>query len=51
MHIGYRWESQKEIVHWEDQGVGGWTIIKIDLRKMAWIALIWLRIWTSGRRL
>jgi hypothetical protein len=28
MHIGYWWESQKERVHWEDQDVGGWTILK-----------------------
>jgi hypothetical protein len=28
MHIGYWWESQKERDHWEDQGVGGWTILK-----------------------
>jgi hypothetical protein len=28
MHIGYLWESQKERDHWEDQDVGGWTIVK-----------------------
>jgi hypothetical protein len=28
MHIGYWWESQKERDHWEDQDVGGWTILK-----------------------
>jgi hypothetical protein len=28
MHIGYWWESRKERDHWEDQGVGGWTILK-----------------------
>jgi hypothetical protein len=28
MHIGYWWESQKAIDHWEDQDVGGWTILK-----------------------
>jgi hypothetical protein len=22
------WESQKERDHWEDQGVGGWAILK-----------------------
>jgi hypothetical protein len=26
--IGYWWESQKERDHWEDQDVGGWTILK-----------------------
>jgi hypothetical protein len=28
MHIGYWWEIQKERVHWEDQDVDGWTILK-----------------------
>jgi hypothetical protein len=28
MLIGYWWESQKERDHWEDQDVGGWTILK-----------------------
>jgi hypothetical protein len=28
IHIGYWLESQKERDHWEDQGVGGWTILK-----------------------
>jgi hypothetical protein len=28
MHIGYWWEIQNEKVHWEDQDVGGWTILK-----------------------
>jgi hypothetical protein len=28
MHIGYWWESQNERYHWEDQDVGGWTILK-----------------------
>jgi hypothetical protein len=27
MHIGYWWESQEERDHWEDQDVGGWTIL------------------------
>jgi hypothetical protein len=27
MHKGYSWESQKEKDHWEDQDVGGWTIL------------------------
>jgi hypothetical protein len=32
MHTGYWWEIQKERDHWEDQDVGGWTILKwIDL--------------------
>jgi hypothetical protein len=27
MHIGYWWENRKEGDHWEDQDVGGWTIL------------------------
>jgi hypothetical protein len=37
--------------HWEDQDVGGWTILKWILERydgMEWIGLIWLRIGTSG---
>jgi hypothetical protein len=42
MHIGYRWESQKERDHQEDQDVGGWTILKWILERqdgMDWIEL------------
>jgi hypothetical protein len=49
--IGYWWESLKERDHWEDQHVGGWTILKWVLEKrdgMVWIGLIGLRIWTTG---
>jgi hypothetical protein len=28
MHIGYWWKCQKQRDHWEDQDVGGWTILK-----------------------
>jgi hypothetical protein len=28
MHVGYWWESQKERHHYEDQDIGGWTILK-----------------------
>jgi hypothetical protein len=37
MHIRYWWESLKERDHWEDQGIGGWTILKCD--NMDWIGL------------
>jgi hypothetical protein len=33
MHIGYWWEIQKERDHWEDQDVGGWTILKMILER------------------
>jgi hypothetical protein len=52
MYIGYYWEIQKERDHWEDQDVGGWTILKWILERydgMVRIGLIWLRIGTNGR--
>jgi hypothetical protein len=51
MHIGYWWEIRKKRDHWEDQDVGGWTIIKWILERqdgMVRIESIWLRIGTSG---
>jgi hypothetical protein len=33
MHIEYWWESQKERDHYEDQDVGGWTILKWMLER------------------
>jgi hypothetical protein len=51
MHIGYWWESQKERDHWEDQDVGGWTILKMDLGEIGWDGRDgsnWLRIGTCG---
>jgi hypothetical protein len=33
MHVGDWWESQKERDHWEDQDVGGWTILKWVLER------------------
>jgi hypothetical protein len=33
MHIGYWWEMQKEGDHWEDQDIGGWTILKWILER------------------
>jgi hypothetical protein len=33
MHIRYWWESQKERDHYEDQDVGGWTILKWILER------------------
>jgi hypothetical protein len=42
MHIGYWWEIQKERDHWEDQDVGGWTIIKLILREIGWDGGDWI---------
>jgi hypothetical protein len=39
MHIGYWWESQLEIDHWEDQDIGGWAILKLILDRMVWYGL------------
>jgi hypothetical protein len=36
MIIGYWWECRKEEDHCEEQGVGGWTSIKMDLREIGW---------------
>jgi hypothetical protein len=51
MHIEYWWESQNKIYNWEDQDVGGWTILKWIIERqdgMVRTGLIWLRIGTSG---
>jgi hypothetical protein len=51
IHIGYWWECQKERDHWEDQDVGGWTILKWILDRfdrIVRIGVIWVRIGTSG---
>jgi hypothetical protein len=42
MHIGYWWESQKERDHWEDQDVGGWTILKWILEREVWNDMDWI---------
>jgi hypothetical protein len=34
------WESQKERDHWEDQDIGGWTVLKWILNGMDWIDLV-----------
>jgi hypothetical protein len=33
MHIGYWWESQKQIDHQEDQDTGRWIILKWILER------------------
>jgi hypothetical protein len=40
MHIGYWWESQKERDYWEDQDIGGWTILKWILER--WDGVDWI---------
>jgi hypothetical protein len=39
--IGYWWESQKERVHWEEQDVRRWTILKC-LREIGWDGMDWI---------
>jgi hypothetical protein len=51
MHIGYRWEIQKEKDHWEEQDVGWLTKLKCILERqngMVWTKSICFRIGTSG---
>jgi hypothetical protein len=35
-------ESQKETDPWEDQNVGGWTILKWILREIGWDGVDWI---------
>jgi hypothetical protein len=44
---GFRWESQKERDHQEDQDVAGWIILEWILEKQDRVVWIWLRIGTS----
>jgi hypothetical protein len=51
MHVGFWWESQKEIDHYEDIDVGGRIILEWILERLdgvVWTGLVWLRIGTSG---
>jgi hypothetical protein len=51
MNIGHWWEIQKESDHWEDQDVGGRTVLKWILERldgMVWTGSIWVRIGTGG---
>jgi hypothetical protein len=33
MHVEYWWESKEERENWEDQDIGGWTILKWILER------------------
>jgi hypothetical protein len=51
MYIGYWWEIQKRIDHWEEQDVGGCTVVKFILERsdaVLWTGLIWPRVGTNG---
>jgi hypothetical protein len=41
MHVGYWWRSEKERGHYEDQDIGGWTILKwiLERDRMGWYGL------------
>jgi hypothetical protein len=50
MHLGYWWESQKKRDHWEDQIVGGWTVLKWIFETedaVIWTGSIWIMIGAS----
>jgi hypothetical protein len=42
MHTRHWWEIQKERDHWEDQDVGGWTILKWILTEIGWDGMDWI---------
>jgi hypothetical protein len=42
MHIRYWWESKKKRDQWEDEDVGGWTILKWILRETGWDGVDWI---------
>jgi hypothetical protein len=42
MHVGYWWKSEKERDHWEDQDVGGWTILIWVLRDIRRDGVDWI---------
>jgi hypothetical protein len=42
MHIGFLWENLKERHHWEDQDVGGWTILKCFFEEIGWDGVDWI---------
>jgi hypothetical protein len=47
MHIGYWLESQIERENWEDQGAGGWTILKLIL-EIGWDSKDWIDLVQDG---
>jgi hypothetical protein len=42
MHVGCCWECLKKKEHWEDQEVGGWTILKWILEELGWDGEDWI---------
>jgi hypothetical protein len=44
------WESQMERDHWEDQGIGGWTILKWIL-EVEWDDMDWIDLAQDGDQL
>jgi hypothetical protein len=54
MHIGYWWEIQKGRDHWEDQDVGWFDNIKMDLKEIGWDGMDWIDLpqnWDQWRAL
>jgi hypothetical protein len=46
--IRYWWESQRERNHWEEQDIGRWTILKMDLREIEWDGMDWIDLAQDG---
>jgi hypothetical protein len=44
MHIGFWWESKNERDHWQDQDVGGWTLLKWNFREICWDDVDWIDV-------
>lgn len=36
-------ESQKKRDHYDDIGIGGWIMIKMDLREIGWSRMDWIQ--------
>jgi hypothetical protein len=54
VHTWILWGNMRKTDHLEDPGIDGWIILRWFFRNWnvgAWIGLIWLRIWASGKHL
>jgi hypothetical protein len=44
IHIGYYWESQMEREHREDQGLGGFSILKLIFNAIGMDEINWIHL-------